>query len=271
MHFDLDSILVPINDLDDLVLPFSNDEVDVVVKQLKSKKSLGPDGFNTDFMKKCWDVIKYDFYDLRSGVFNHDICLQSINGSYISLIPKIDNPAKVGDFRVISLLNNYVKLLTKLLAITMQTVVLRAIHQNKYGFIKGRSIHDCLAWSFDYLHLYQKSKKELVILKLDFDKVEHEVILQVLRYKGFPRKWISWIRDILASGTSSVLLNGVPRKVFHCRRGVRQGDPLSPLLVVLAANLLQSLINKAKDMGFLRLPINVGYTSDFPIIQLIHC
>jgi hypothetical protein len=69
------------------------------------------------------------------------------------------------------------------------------------------------------------------------------------------------------SGTSSVLLNGVPRKVFHYTIVVRQGDALSPLLFVLATDLLQSLINKAKDTGLLKLPINVGYTSNFPIIQ----
>jgi retron-type reverse transcriptase len=102
-------------------------------------------------------------------------------------------------------------------------------------------------------------KRELIILKLDFektfDKVEHEVILQVLRHTGFSQKWISWIENILKSGTSSILLNGVPGKVFHCRRGVRQGDPLSPLMFVLAAYLLQSIINRAKSMGLLRLPI----------------
>jgi hypothetical protein len=73
----------------------------------------------------------------------------------------------------------------------------------------------------------------------------------------------------MKSGTSSVLLNGVPSKIFHYRRGVRQEDPLSPLLFILAANLLQSLISKAKKMGLLRLPINVGYTSDFLIIQYV--
>jgi hypothetical protein len=112
-----------------------------------------------------------------------------------------------------------------------------------------------------------------VILKLDFEKafdiVEYEVIPQVLSYKSFPQKLITWIRDIMGSETSSVLLNGVPKKIFHCRRGVRQGGPLSRLLFVLAVDLLQSLITKDKDMGLLKLPINVGYTSDFPIIQYV--
>jgi hypothetical protein len=100
-----------------------------------------------------------------------------------------------------------------------------------------------------------------------FDKIEHEVIIQIMRHKGFSNKWVDWINGILKSGTSSVLLNGIPRKVFHCRRGVRQGDPLSPLIFVLAADLLQTIINKAKEAGVLRLPIDVGYTTDFPIIQ----
>jgi hypothetical protein len=108
------------------------------------------------------------------------------------MIPKIDNPSKVGDFRPISLLNNSIKLLTKLLANRLQRFISRAVHQNQYGFIKGRSIQDCLAWSFEYLHLCHKSRKELVFLKVDFekalDKVEHEVIIQVLQHKSFPQK-----------------------------------------------------------------------------------
>jgi hypothetical protein len=72
---------------------------------------------------------------------------------------------------------------------------------------------------------------------------------------------------ILNSGTLEVLLNGVPGQHFYCKRGVRQGDPLSPLLFVLAADLLQSIVNKANDCGILRLPLPNACGVDFPIIQ----
>lgn len=119
----------------------------------------------------------------------------------------------------------------------MQKVITKLVHINQYGFIKERTIQDCLAWSFEYLFLCKQTKKELVILKLDFekafDKLEHKVIIDILKHKGFRPKWITWIKMIMDSSTLEILLNGDPGKQFHCKRGVRQGDPLSPISLSL--------------------------------------
>jgi hypothetical protein len=71
---------------------------------------------------------------------------------------------------------------------------------------------------------------------------------------------------IMDSRTSSILLNRVIGKVFHCKRGVRQGDPLSPLLFVLAADLLQSVVNSALNEGVLTLPLPLRCETVFPIV-----
>jgi hypothetical protein len=149
MYFDLQFLLSPTKNLEGLEEPFKKEEIDLIVQQLPSDKSSGPDGFNGDFLKKCWQKLAQDFYDLCQGFYEGRIYMQSINGSHIVLVPEKDNSSKVGDFRPISLLSSSVKLLTKLLAYRLQKIILGIIHKNQYEFIRERNIQDYLAWVFE--------------------------------------------------------------------------------------------------------------------------
>jgi hypothetical protein len=192
MEFDLGSLVPTPNDvnLECLVSPFLVSEIEDIIKNMPSDKAPGLDGFNGVFIKKCWHIIKSDIFRLFSNFFDNRVNLAPINGSYIVLVPKVSNPVTASDFRPISLLNCCVKMLTKLLAERLQKIILKITHINEYGFIRQRTIQDCLAWSFEFIHQCQQSKREIVIVKLDFgkafDTVEHSAIIEMLSVLGLP-------------------------------------------------------------------------------------
>ena len=131
MQFDLPALINVNVDLNSLVAPFSREEIDLLIKQIPTDKAPGPNGFNGLFMKKCWQIIKEDFYKLCDAFFELDVNLESINNSFITLVAKINSPETVNDFRPISLLNMDIKLLIKLLADRLQLVILQLLHANQ--------------------------------------------------------------------------------------------------------------------------------------------
>ena len=134
MQFDLPNLLQRVEGLGDLSKPFTTQEMDDIIKYMPADKAPGPDGFNGFFLKKCWHLIKHDFYRLANDFFESSTGLENINGSLITLVPKIASPEGVNDFRPISLTNVCLKFITKILSNRLQDHILRCVHKINMGF-----------------------------------------------------------------------------------------------------------------------------------------
>ena len=105
MKFNLDNLIRADVKFSDLIAPFTRKEIDDVVSEMPPDRAPGPDGFNGAFLKACWPVIKHDFYLLCDEFHQGGLNLESINEGFITLIPKVNSPEYVNDFRPITLLN----------------------------------------------------------------------------------------------------------------------------------------------------------------------
>jgi hypothetical protein len=94
-------------------------------------------------------------------------------------------------------------------------------------------------------------KREGVILKLDFekayDRISWRFLSEAMKQRGFCETWCNWIKRVVNSGTLSVKVNDSMGSYFKSRKGVRQGDPLSPLLFNLAVDCLAKMVQIAQE------------------------
>ena len=95
-----------------------------------------------------------------------------------------------------------------------------------------------------------------MVIKIDFekayDKIHWSYLLEVLAARGFGSVWIQWMTSWLTSSQSCISLNGELTHYFFCKRGVRQGDPLSPFLFILAADTLSRIFSKGRQANLIR-------------------
>lgn len=231
---DLHAIGVLVQDLSALEHQFTEDEVWSIIRELPNDKAPGPDSFTGAFYKLTWATTKTDIMHAINAFWSQDSrSLNHLNGAYMILLRKKDDWVEIRDYRPISLIHSFGKLLTKCLAKRLSGVLDELVLPIQSAFIRGRSMHD----NFMNVRLACKEihrrRAPCILLKIDiakaFDSVAWNFLLELLQHMGFGRRWRNWVSMILATSSTKILLNGQPRRRICHARGLRQGDPLSPV------------------------------------------
>ena len=158
--------------------------------------------------------------------------------------------------RSISLINCSFKIFSKILTLRLSRIAQRLVTANQSAFIKGRYILESIVVAHEIVHSLHKKKDEGVILKLDYkkayDKVSWDFLFEVLDSRSFSSTWIAWIKQLVVSGSIGVMVNGEDNTYFKPGKGLRQGDPISPLLFNLVGDAFTRMLDKAASAGLIK-------------------
>ncbi|KAJ7009360.1 hypothetical protein NC653_000125 [Populus alba x Populus x berolinensis] len=231
----------------DLEQPVTNEEIKTALFSIPDDKAPGPDGFTSLFFKKSWSIIGADFMRAVSYFFEYSIMPRCINATRISLVPKVENPACMDDYRPISCCNVLYKCISKVLVARLKLILPDVISPSQSAFIPGRQISDNILLTQELLHNYHLNKGPArcplkIDLKKAFDTISWQFILKGLQCIGIPVRMINWINACISSAFFSMGLNGSLHGFFPSSRGLRQGDPLPPYLFVIAMEGLGGIL-----------------------------
>ncbi|XP_058761237.1 uncharacterized protein LOC131634589 [Vicia villosa] len=254
----------------DLEKPFDEDEVKEAIWSCDGNKSPGPDGFSLEFYKRHWSIIKEDIMKCCNDFYHKGTLVKSITSSFLALIPKKKNPQDLFEYRPICLVGSIYKIIAKLLANRMRGVVDLLVSTNQTAFVPGRSMMDGVVMVNEILDWAKRKKKGCLLLKVDFEKAYDSVSWNYLRWilvkMGFGKRWMKWMEASIFTNFMSVMVNGSATREFKVQRGLRQGDPISPFLFVLAMEGLTALTKKSVAVGDFK-PFKYGANDYVDILQ----
>ena len=141
-----------------------------------------------------------------------------------------------------SLVNVDVKIGSKAIAKRLENVLPHIIHYDQNAFVKGRTIFDAVRTISDVMEFTKIRDYQGIMSAIDFEKafdsLNWNFLLKSLEFFGFGESFLGWIKTFYKNISSCVINNGFSTPSFNLKRGVRQGDPLSPSLFIIVLELL---------------------------------
>jgi hypothetical protein len=188
-----------------LQAPFSREEVKNALFSIGDLKAPWPDGLHAIVFKRFWSMLENELVEEVLGALQNATVPTGWIDTTIVMIPKIDNPENVTQFRPISLCNVVYKIISKMLSNRLKVILLEIITENQSAFVPGRLITDNILLAYGSIHTIKKKKgnKGLCAVKLDmhkvYDKVEWVFLEKIMAKLGFDQRWIKLVTAYVTS------------------------------------------------------------------------
>lgn len=227
----------------------SEDEIRLTVMSMPKSKAPGPDGFPAEFLWEAWSVVGNDVLAAVKEFFVGGRMLQKFNATAITLIPKIVGADTLNQFRPISLCSTIYKVIARLLKRKIKLFIDEVVQRNQVGFMEGRLLCENVLLASELVtDFHVEGRISRGCLKIDlakaYDNLSWEFVLNLLKAIDLPVKLIEWIRECISTTSFSVVVNGELHGFFKGKKGLRQGDPISSLLFVLAMDVLSKMLDE---------------------------
>ena len=165
-----------------LIEPFHEKEIKEAIWKCDSHKSLGPDEVTFNFIKNNWGLLEKDVVEVVKYFYKEEKIPKGCNASFLTLIPKTENPQSLEEYRPISLVGCVYKILTKLLSNRIKKVIEKVINGTQSAFLSNRGLLDSVLVVNEVMDELRRRKKSRVIVKLDFEKAYDSVSWEFLFY-----------------------------------------------------------------------------------------
>ena len=230
-----------------LDMPITVTEIYDALVSMKSDKAPGLDGLTKEFFVKLFPVLKEPLYRMYMASIRNGTLNPTARKGVIQLLPKPrKSELEICNFRPLTLLNYDYKILARVLAIRMDSVMPDLIGNQQNGFMKGRNIAHNILRTKEILAYTRKNKKAGVIISIDFekcfDRVEYTAIRGSLRYFNFGEQFIRYIFLLFKDFSFCTKNNGYFSDFQSKTRGVNQGCPASPGIYNLSGEIMAHLL-----------------------------
>jgi Reverse transcriptase (RNA-dependent DNA polymerase) len=218
-------------------------ELDNAVLQSKLKSSPGIDGISNKFIKKFWPYFRVPLFKYTTHCLSTGTLTENFRLAKIRLIPKKTDPKKISNWRPISLLNCFYKIISRVLSNRLKKYSDKITLVGQKGYSNTKWCQEVAISIIDTIFDAKEHKKKGCIVSLDikkaFDSISHDFIKSALKFFNIGDTFIGWIMTICTGRKACIILDsGNIGNTFTLERGNAQGDVISPFIFNICYQIL---------------------------------